>query len=81
MWTESPSMRGSEFSLVGFVQSDSPRYIDFILPTLAVQIAYILTVTPFPMLSEWIFYCLLNSLEAWLQLHFSILLSVIKGFI
>lgn len=67
MWTESPSMRGSKFSLVGLDQSEhSPQYIDSILPTLAVQIAYILTVSPFLMLSEWIFYCLLNCLEAWL---------------
>jgi hypothetical protein len=57
MWTESPSMRGSEFSVVGLDQSEySPRYIDLILPTLAVQIAYILTASPSLMLSEWIFF-------------------------
>jgi hypothetical protein len=68
MWTESPSIRGSEFSLVGLDQSEyNPRYIDLILPTLAVQIAYILTVPPFLMLSDWIFHCVLNYLKACLQ--------------
>jgi hypothetical protein len=75
MWIETLPTRGCEFSLVGLDQSEYiPRYIDLVLPTVAVEIAHILTVSSLLML---------NYLEVQLTASFhliTLLWPLIKGF-